>query len=312
MEKDFTYEDFIADVKQNYKIILDEGIVKLQGSKVYAYIGEEQFINAKATRSAPDQYIIKINEGALKAIFKYSTDVIRPFYRKYHANLGVTEELFTRFVCGVMSDSIFWHELSHIIRGHFKYLGIDKYDVSLGFNLDEVSKSRIVEIDADIFGASYLFLRVLTVISSGSIRAEDALCAYTVGLRSIFEILHIDNVLEEHNHKVSNHPHSQARAFNAFGFGITSPEMINYKKDVTPYYQEVALKIFIDFELLALGNKFNIDAVTEIMRVDVANWRSEKVTLDSFSIMSNEKRNISEKRKSMFRHLVNKLRWILG
>lgn len=308
MEKKFTYEDFISDVKQNQKIILDEGIVKLQGSKIYFRIRDKQSINAKATRTAPDQYMITINEGVLKAIFNYSIEVIRPFYRNYNENLGVKEELFTRFVCGVMSDFIFWHELSHISRGHFKYLGIDQYDTSLGFNLDKLSESRIVEIDADIFGASYLFLRVLDIINSGHIRAEDALCAYIVGLRSIFEILHIDNVTEDYNHRTNDHPHSQARAFNAYGFGIASPEVIAYKKDILPYYQECSERFFIDFEILALGNKFNIDAVSEIMPVDVEKWQSEKAILDSFSIMSYEERTLSEKRKSFFREVKNKLR----
>ncbi|MCG6202325.1 hypothetical protein [Psychromonas antarctica] len=308
MEQKFTYEDFKIDVKQNHKMIIDEGIVKLQGSKIYPYIGDDQSINAKATRSAPDQYIITINEGVLKAIFSYSTEVLRPFYKIYHANLGVTEELFIRFVCGIMSDFIFWHELSHIARGHFKYLGIDQYDTSLGFNLDKISESRIVEIDADIFGASYLFLRVLSVINSGSIRAEDALCAYTVGIRSIFEILHIDNVLEDYNHRTNEHPHSQARAFNAYAFGVASPEIISYKKNILPYYQECAQQFFIDFESLALGNKFNIDAVAEIMPVDVDKWHSEKAVLDSLSIMSYEKRSMAEKRKSLFREITNKLR----
>ncbi|QZN94067.1 hypothetical protein [Symbiopectobacterium purcellii] len=308
MEQKFTYDMFLSDVKSNQKQILDEGIVKVKGAKIYNYIKDDVSINSSSRPTASDQYTIAINSGVLLAIFDYSNDVIRPFYKLYHSQLNVTEELFVRFVCGVMADFIFWHELSHIIRGHFDYLGIYQSEKPLSFNLSKLGESRVAELDADIYGASLLFLRVLNVINSGSIRPEDALCSYTVGLRSIFEILHNDNELEDLTHHEAEHPHSQARAFNAFSFGVTSPDAIRYSQDKMPYYQACAEQYFLDFERLALGNKFNIEAVSDIMPIDVSQWLSEKEKLDTLSRISDETRTFAERLKSNVRYIKNWLR----
>ncbi|MCR9943849.1 hypothetical protein [Vibrio owensii] len=307
MEQKFTYDMFLSDVESNQRMILNEGIVKVKGAKIFHYIKDDPAINAKAIPTASDQYTIVVNEGVLTAIFSYSNDVIRPFYKSYYSNLNMTEELFTRFVCGVMSDFIFWHELSHILRGHFEYLGIEQSKKSLGFNLSKLGQSRVAELDADIHGASFLFLRVLNVINTGVVKPEDALCCYTVGLRSIFEILHNDNELEDFIHRETEHPHSQARAFNAYSFGVASPDVISYQQDRMPYYQSCAERYFIDFEVLALGNKFNIEAVSDIMPVDVSEWLSEKEKLDSLSIMSYENRTSTERLISFFRYIKNRI-----
>ncbi|WP_421226514.1 hypothetical protein [Aeromonas jandaei] len=310
MEQKFTYDMFLSDVKSNQKQILDEGIVKIKGAKIYNYISDDLSINASARPTASDQYTIAINKGLLLAIFNYSNDVIRPFYKSYSSRLNLTEELFVRFVCGVMADFIFWHELSHIVRGHFQYLGISQSEKPLSFNLSKLGKHRVAELDADIYGASFLFLRVLCVINSGSVRHEDALCCYTVGLRAIFEILHNDNKLEDLTHHENEHPHSQARAFNAYSFGVASPEVINYKQDKMPYYQECVEQYFLDFEILALGNIFNIEAVSDIMPIDVSQWLSEKENIDFLSHVSYENRTFSERLKSNLRYVKNWLRCI--
>ncbi|HHC6484246.1 TPA: hypothetical protein ACN33C_001892 [Vibrio parahaemolyticus] len=307
MEQKFTYDMFLSDVESNQRMILKEGIVKIKGAKIFNYIKEDLSINAKATPTASDQYTIAINKGVLTAIFDYSNDVIRPFYKSYNSNLNMTEEFFTRFVCGIMSDFIFWHELSHIVRGHFEYLGLIQSKQSLGFNLSKLGESRVAELDADIYGASFLFLRVLDVINARVVKPEDALCCYTVGLRSIFEILHNDNESEDFIHRETEHPHSQARAFNAYSFGVASPDIISYQQDRMPYYQSCAERYFIDFEVLALGNKFNIEAVSEIMPVDVSQWLSEKKKLDSLSIMSYEDRTGTERLKSCLRYVKNRI-----
>lgn len=308
MEDKFTYDMFLSDVKSNQRQILDEGIIKVKGAKIYTYIRDDISINASATPTSSDQYSIAINKGGLLAIFNYSNDVIRPFYKSYHSQLNVTEELFIRFVCGVMADFVFLHELSHIVRGHFEYLGTSQSKKSVSFNLSKLGKSRVAELDADIYRASFLFLRVLGVINSAAVRPEDALCCYTIGLRSIFEILHNDNELEDLTHREAEHPHSQARAFNAYSFGVACPDVIRYKQEIMPYYQACAEQYFLVFELLALVNKFNIEGVSDIMPIDVSNWLSEKEKLDALSLMSYESRTFAERMKSNLRYVKNWLR----
>src|SRR5690606_35649183 len=184
----FTFDQFLNDVKSNSKRILSGGYLVLKGGKsIYYYISDDDEINAKASKTSNEQYSLKVNIGLLKECYKYIDTSIRDYYEVACVTNNLTEEAFLRLVAGTFSEIIFWHEYSHIVRGHFEYLDNAKAKLK-----NELESRRNIELDADIYGASFLFGRIYSVyLSNPSMYSIETLMqAYSIGIRAAFEILY--------------------------------------------------------------------------------------------------------------------------
>ncbi|WP_338495841.1 hypothetical protein V5F23_17315 [Pseudomonas sp. WP18] len=226
-DKKFTYEMMVEDLKDNAKRILKGGWLEISEiTETLLQIADSPEMNARIYLSSADQYTIRIYEGLLKACYAYANSDIRDYYPTIAHRSNFTEELFIRTVCSCVTEFIFWHEYSHIARGHLNFLSSRKklWAADSSSTLELIDR-RLVELDADIYAASFLLARTYSVYlsSNGAYPLQDLMQAYSTGIRVLFEVLHRNNDFEDDTHELSDHPHSLARAYAAIAFGLTGP-----------------------------------------------------------------------------------------
>jgi hypothetical protein len=156
-EAKFTFEQYLNDVKENATAITNDKFINvLNDQKIYFSITENDDITrlAKATINTSNNYSIYINSYLLRQAYEFLDNEVRSYYRKIKSTSSLTEELYLRTIGGIISELFFWHEYSHIARGHLGYLKhVKNSNTALSFY------ERLVEIDADVYGASFLLVR---------------------------------------------------------------------------------------------------------------------------------------------------------
>src|SRR5690606_5400139 len=180
------------------------------------------------------------------------------------------------------SEIIFWHEYSHIVRGHFEYL--DNAKVKLK---NQLESRRNIELDADIYGASFLFGRIYSVyLSNPSMYSIETLMqAYSIGIRAAFEILYRDNEFEDILHKESTHPHSLLRAYTAIVHGLSSPILLNFPVDLANKCTEIALRELLAFESSNSCSLIDVDKLRECVESEWQVWYKNKTEIDGYMIL---------------------------
>jgi hypothetical protein len=274
-ETKFTYEMMVKDLQDNSKRILKGGWLEIsQITETVLQIVDSFEINARIYLSAPDQYTIRIYEGLLKACYTYANSELREYYSTIAQQSKFTEELFIRTVCSCVTEFIFWHEYSHIARGHLNFLDVrKKLWIADGFSTLELKDRRLVELDADIYAASFLLARTYTVHkgSHGAYALQDLMQAYSIGIRLLFEILHRNNEFEDDIHELSDHPHSLARAYAAIAFGLTGPVSEKIGSDAA-VCQSIAVAELLSYELSTRATPVDTAVLQDYMDKEAVLW----------------------------------------
>ena len=303
MEQKFTFEQFLGDVKSNAERIISGGYLALEGGKsIYYYIRENDEINAKASKTSNKQYSLRINTGLLKECYKYIDKNIREYYEVASLSNNLTEEAFLRLAAGTFSEMIFWHEYSHIVRGHFEYPENAKKH-----NENELESRRNIEIDADIYGASFLFGRIYSIyLTNPSLYSIETLMqAYSIGIRATYEVLYRDNEFEDMLHNESTHPHSLLRAYTAITHGLSSPVMSKLPEDVAKKCTEVALSELLAFESSNKCTLVDVDMLKGFTELEWQIWYKNKDELDKYMILEVRKVPLWTKLKELSSRLMS-------
>jgi len=304
-ENKFTFEQFCQDAKKYADPINKEGLFKIKDHELFYFLDSQDIVKACAgpIRGAK-QYKIEIYHGLLKEIYNFTIDNYPQYYRKNKNRLNISEYAFLRLVCNIMGEMAFWHEFSHISRNHWVFLNNETQTKS------SINKERVVEMDADIYGASMLLGRVLS-IPEKTLPAGVAIEAFAIGVRGLFEVLYL-NFPTPVNHKTAGYPHSQARGFNAFSFAMTSEIIEKMDDSKKAILQLIGSLAFIDFEDSILGNKFDQDAVASMVADDLDKWAMASKEIKKNSQLSFEARTIGERASTYARHIDVALSKLMG
>lgn len=274
-DKKFTYEMMVEDLKDNAKRILKGGWLEISEiTETLLQIADSPEINARIYLSSADQYTIRIYEGLLKACYAYANSDIRDYYPTIAHRSNFTEELFIRTVCSCVTEFIFWHEYSHIARGHLNFLSSQKklWAADSSSTLELIDR-RLVELDADIYAASFLLARTYSVYlsSNGTYPLQDLMQAYSTGIRVLFEVLHRNNDFEDDTHELSDHPHSLARAYAAIAFGLTGPVGDKIGADGAAC-QSIAIAELLSYEMSTRATPVDTTILQSYMDKEAVLW----------------------------------------
>jgi len=291
----FTFEQFVDDAKKYANPINKEGLFKLNNRELFYFVESSDDIKARAyPMSSGTQFGIQIYTGLLRKLYEFVLENYSKHYEANRKSINLSKNAFLRFMCNILGEMAFWHEFSHVARNHFLYL-----DSSL-HELDTLNKRRIVEMDADIFGASMLLARVLS-IPEKTIPIDIAVSSFAIGVRGLFEVLHI-NFPPDLKHENSDYPHAQARAYTAFSFAMTSPFIEKMDKHKILSLQSIGAIAFINFEHQILGSKFDEGAVNSMRNDDFDKWEFSQKEIGKNSLIVFNARTIGEKASTYARY----------
>lgn len=294
-DPEFTFEQFVDDARKYANPITKEGLFKLKNRELFYFVENSDDIKARAyPMSSGTQFGIKIYTGLLRELYEFVFENYPKHYDKNRKFINLSKNSFLRFICNILGEMAFWHEFSHVARNHFLYL-----DSSL-HELDTLNKRRVVEMDADIFGASMLLARVLS-IPEKTIPIDIAVSSFAIGVRGLFEVLHI-NFPPDIKHENSDYPHAQARAYTAFSFAITSPFIEKMDKQKILFIQSIGAISFINFEHQILGGKFDEGAVNSMRNDDFDKWTFSQKEIEKNSLIVFNARTIAEKASTYARY----------
>lgn len=284
-EDKFTYEVMVQDLRDNSKRIVAGGYVKIKNiNSVRVNIVEGQEFKARVTKPSYDQYAIRIFSGLLVSCYEFLDVQVRSYYKTIAGGCRFTEEAFLRMVGGCMTETIFWHEFSHMARGHWNY-NEDRKEVWADREI-ALKDARMEELDADIYAASFLFSRVYGVYvgSKGRYSLQMIMQAYSVGIRSLFEVLHLNNEYEDELHEGFDHPHSLARAYAAVSFGLTSPaaEKTGVDADVCRAY---AIQELLRFESSQSVTPVSVAILDEYFKKELSMWVEWSEVLKAYILL---------------------------
>jgi hypothetical protein len=154
-------------------------------------------VNASACHPDRSQYLITVNTGLLTACYAFLTPRVTAYYKR-HANeiADIDLQLFLRIVLGASGLSVFWHEFTHIVRGHLAYkISLDELTDATISEAHEAAKAsadeasappgipwRMLELDADIYGAQFQLAQLAVVASANpSINITTFARCYAIG-----------------------------------------------------------------------------------------------------------------------------------
>lgn len=299
VERKFTFDDFVFDVKSNSKqALLLRGCTLKNEKKIYFYISDSEKIEALSYEESDKQYILKITVGLLKECYKYIDENVRSYYEIASETNNLTEEAFIRLVSGTVSEMIFWHEFSHIARGHLAYL--KKVDLDQG-NYKE--NRRFVELDADIYSASIIFFKLygIYVSKKNDYSLDSLMQAYSIGIRALFEVLYKVVQFENENHKESNHPHSLIRAYTAIIHGLSSPMASKLPEDTHNKCMEIVTVELLAFEFSKKCTIIDPNMLDEYSKLEWLYWYENKSKLDEYLMLERKRVTWGEKINVFFR-----------
>jgi hypothetical protein len=284
-DKKFTYEMMIEDLKDNAKRILKGGWLEIpEITETLLQIADSSEINARIYLSSADQYTIRIYEGLLKVCYTYANSDIRDYYITIAHRCNFTEELFIRAVCSCVTEFIFWHEYSHIARGHLNFLkSREEIWATDSSSTMELTDRRLIELDADIYAASFLLARTYSVYlsSNGAYLLQDLMQAYSTGIRVLFEVLHRNNEFEDDTHELSDHPHSLARAYAAIAFGLTGPVGDKIGADGAAC-QSIAIAELLSYEMSTRATPVDTTILQNYMNKEAILWGARAHEIDDY------------------------------
>ncbi|MCQ2995382.1 hypothetical protein NLO95_14790 [Pseudomonas syringae] len=280
----FDFDVMIRDFESNAQKIIFGGYIKIKNiTSLPVSIVDSPEFNARIYKTASNQYVLRIYKGLLLKCFEYINSHVRPYYASIQEGCQVSEEQFARTIAAFMTEFIFWHEFSHIARGHIDYVETCKSDWE--DSVIRLKEKRLLELDADIYAASFLFARTYSVYvgTGGEFSLQTLMQAYSIGIRSIFEVLHIHNEFEDDTHASAEHPHSLARAYVAIAFGLVSPVAIKIGSDAD-VCQTIAAAELLSYEVSKKVSEVDISMLRHYL-AEAESWGAWSDRLSAYSLL---------------------------
>ncbi|MEJ2795263.1 hypothetical protein WAE56_17790 [Iodobacter sp. LRB] len=294
----FTYELFLKDASDNAQIVLSKiGKQYLPKNVDIIYLKRtSDEINASATRTTPEgakevQYLIYMHDGLYKSIYEHCTQIVDNninFFQK----VGDNPEQAKRNLCSFVSEMAYWHEYAHIVRGHIEY-ALDN-QISTTAYCDEALhsfydvKARFIECDADIYGAQFLYARILACLQSkeNNIPYEQWIHFYCLGIAILFNIFFSRKNFQSEFYENTSHPHPHARAFFAISHGICGGKRADKNAN-----NDEAIETAISIKCLNICAKFyNVDfdypTIFNATHHELAHWQSNEKLLINYQILN--------------------------
>ena len=240
----FTKSLYWKDIENNGKeIVKDKKFALSDRAHLAVWQSKSNLIQATIKRVHAGRYQLTFFRGLADALFSLSEQVVEVFGTRFN----LEREQCHRLIAGSASEIIYWHEFAHLARGHISVLDECFQDVSIS----ELATSRVVEsttqvadqknhsdtfsaysrndlirlleIDADIYGAIFTLGRITKVLKNNKniIPAKEWLLAHFLGVRTAYAVLHQKDPTEDQKHKLSSHPHSRVRSAYALSHSIS-------------------------------------------------------------------------------------------
>lgn len=252
-------------------------------------------VNAGVRQTAPDQILIYLNTGLLRECYQFLAKPIRSYYQRNLQNLTVDEELFTRTCLGACGQMAFWHEFAHAVRGHLAYkiasgqlseahMSETPGSVEAGEVSDGWIPWRVLEIDADIFGAQFL-LAQLSAVHRGQpdIGVGTLARCYALGIRGLFQVLSgIDGVHDDSSG--STHPNPVSRAYAAFTHGMARASEMGMSAREQAEMLTVGQSALIDFEFADLGVRVDPVVLESFANSELKLWSARESELFKYQL----------------------------
>lgn len=300
----FSHEQFLDDCKITSDIVAHAARNLLAKNTFMLRLNDESEPRAKAQKMhSPDYYYIVISKPALLSpCYNFLCPKVAAFYKRRSGQIGVSLETFLRTSLTCCALMACWHEIAHVLRGHLDYLDehnvlpipewtedVASYESWLDPQQQPVLPERVLELDADIFGAQFLLTQV--VHSSDVVprmpRRAFAM-AFAIGIRGLFEYLN-----EGCDHDMahgSSHPHPLTRAYVAV---IHSLVRLN-KMGVTDFDEAVMHTIgaatLLEFEAHELGFQVIPEELERFQQTELKVWHKRSDELIPYQLVNSPRR----------------------
>lgn len=294
-EQEFTIEQFYSDITENANSICRDLGVFSDEYKLVFNLSKNEIVNAKVQNvKSGKQYLITHYTGLANLLYQNALSISLKWERLCPNWSNGTNNFIARTIAGCSSEMVFWHEYAHICGGHMSFL--KSQGIGTGASLNEISEEintysfderkiiRLIETDADIYGAQYCLARVMVAISSKSNQIPENvwIAMYTLGIRSMYDAI-FTNLEDDYSEEFS-HPHSLARAYGAVSYGIEAASRLEKYKNKYEQWKEVAFKTLLAYELDKVGATATLESLENYKNVELETWKSKEKELASYRI----------------------------
>lgn len=275
----FTLEQFLMDAEENVRH-LAPALGKKWGVEFMSMVIDSDLASTSTQFTTDTQVLIVVNKKLLRDCFMFLNFPLREFYRRNTQIQDVDEELFVRMAMGACMLMAYWHEVAHVVRGHLAYKQ-SLIDAATKLTPTAMIKipERVLEIDADIFGAQFLLAQVSGVMKENpEISINTFAQCYAIGIRGLFECL-----LGHHGHhdtaQGSGHPNPIDRAYIAFTHGVSRASEVGFSRADQEKLLQTGETALLQFEILDLGFKVDPMALENFKNTELQLWSSREKEL---------------------------------
>ncbi|CAN0622747.1 conserved protein of unknown function [Burkholderia multivorans] len=294
----FSIEQFIGDCRDNMRhVTSSKKLRRCWGVEFKPMVLDREEVNAGVARLDQGQFLIYLNIGLLKACYKFLLDPVCSYYERHEDALDVDAHLFARMCLGACGLMAFWHEFAHAVRGHVEYKNVSGQLTDAGISeasdrhrdLGESATEgwipwRIVELDADIFGAQFLLAQMAVVMSGNSnISVATFAQCYAIGIRGLFHVLNgIGGVHDDATG--STHPNSISRAYAAFAHGLARLSEVQLSSAIQEKVSAAGYAALLDFEVNDLKMIVDPTVLARFSETEIDLWREREQELIQYEL----------------------------
>lgn len=243
VEGHFTRDRYWIDIQENAAELTPSMLLRLEhGGSVYFKFVEAMDETACVIPSSVEDGMctIRIGKGLAWPLYDACKLAARDFRALFPRQ---TEEFLHRLLASTAMEFAFWHEFAHVVRGHMALITarrmnpvVDEVMSTKALEIgtaakisgdllaaDELSLVRLMETDADIYGAQFALSRIASILvtKANTIHEEEWLKAFCLGVRVLFDTLHSWDPSENEMSENNTHPHSHLRALIATTHGLS-------------------------------------------------------------------------------------------
>ena len=294
----FTLDQFVGDCRDNMAHVLSSKLLKSTfGTEFKAFVHDRDEVNAGVSHAVPEQILIYLNIGLLKACYGFLIEPTRSYYARHAHVLDVDAHLFARMCLGACGLMAFWHEFAHAVRGHLAYKKAsgqlvdacisEAYESSdRAYGSDETAwiPLRILELDADIYGAQFLLSQVAVARSRNpNIHLATFAHCYAIGLRGLFQVLNGLGCPHD-DASGSTHPNPISRAYTAFTHGMARVSEMKLSVSDQATMLAVGQTALLDFEVNDLGQAVDPEVLKRFAHSELQLWREREAELFEYRL----------------------------
>lgn len=263
---------------------------------IKAMIINNDEINAFATASSPDQYLIGVNTGLLNATYNFLAPLAQGYYERHADEIkDVSCPQFLRIALGSAGMTVFWHEFAHIFRGHLAYLDAQTKNSFTTLNESEILNidailnneslsGRLLEIDADIWAAQFQLAQMSVVArSTNQFTLATYSKAYAIGMRGLYEVLN-EGSGQHDDAPHSTHPHPISRAYIAIAHGLARLNSEGFSVDEAKIVLQTTETALLQFEAESLGMPVDPSILNRFMETELKQWGELESVLTAYQV----------------------------